>query len=145
MLTITTTGIEGVQQALARIVPNSENAVLQLAERIHELARAGADRHTNTGALIRSIGHGPRRIPGGWEIGHDRQTAPHAVFVHWGTKPHTIKPKKRKMLRFAAGGSFAFARFVRHPGYKGDPWLVKAADQALREFDGIVKRSFKGI
>lgn len=145
MLSISVSGIDGVEQQLGRIVPTSEEAILKLAERIHELARDGADRHTKKGALIRSIGHGPKRIPGGWEIGHDRQVAPHAVFVHWGTRPHTIRPNKKKALRFPAGAKFAFARFVHHPGYKGDPWLKNAADQALREFDGIVQRTFKGL
>lgn len=145
MLTIRISGIEGVEQTLARIPKASERAVMALAERIHELAREGADKHTKTGALIDSLGHGPKRIPGGWEIGHDRQRAPHAIFVHWGAKPHVIKPKKRKILRWPGAGGFIFARFVRHPGYKGDPWLAHAADQAVREFDRIVAQSMKGI
>lgn len=145
MLSISVSGVEVVEKHLANIVTASEKATLKLAERIHELARAGADRHTKTGALIDSLGHGPKRIPGGWEIGHNLQRAPHALFVHWGTPPHTIRPKNKKALRWAAGGKFAFARFVNHPGYNGDPWLVKAADQALREFDGIVQRSFKEL
>lgn len=145
MLTIRISGIDGVEQTLARIPEASERAVMALAERIHELAREGADKHTKTGALIDSLGHGPKRIPGGWEIGHDRQRAPHAVFVHWGTKPHVIKPKKRKSLRWAGDGGFIFSRFVRHPGYKRDPWLAHAADQAVREFDQIVAQSMRGI
>lgn len=143
MIRISISGVDGAQQELARIIPASQRAILQLAERIHELARAGADRHTKTGALIDSLGHGPKRIPGGWEIGHNLQRAPHALFVHWGTPPHTIRPKKRKMLRFPVGSGFAFAGSVNHPGYKGDPWLTKAADHALREFDSIVQRTFK--
>lgn len=144
MLTVSITGIDGVQQTLARLVPKSEQAVLMLAERVHELAVVGAEKHRKTGALVDSFGHGPTKIQGGWEVGANRQRAPHAVFVHWGTRPHVIRPKNRKVLRWAAGGSFIFAKFVNHPGYKGDPFLVNAANQAIREFPRMVEESMKG-
>lgn len=137
MITVSISGIDGVTKQLARIEPQSKAAIRQLAQRIHDLGEAGADKHTKTGALFRSIYL--RSLPGdGWEIGHDLQRAPHAVFVHWGTKPHVIRPKNRKALRWAAGGIFHFAKKVHHPGYKGDPWLPRAADQALREFPKMI-------
>jgi len=163
MLTVRIDGVDGVQQTLARLVPQSEHAVLKLAERIHELAVAGAEKHRKSGALVDAFGHGPKKIPGGWEIGANRQRAPHALFVHWGTKPHPIFPKgaslatqkrlsgqfkvekgQRQVLRWAGGGAFIFARFVNHPGYKGDPFLINAANQALREFPRMVEQSLKG-
>lgn len=145
MINITVTGADGVQQTLARILPASEDAILRLAERVHELAYQGADRHTKTGALIRSLGHGPKRIFGGWEIGHDLQAAKHAIFVHWGSRPHVIRPKNKKALRWASGNGFAFAKFVNHPGYRGDPYLTNAATRALSEFDAIVQQSMRDI
>lgn len=144
MITVSITGVEGVQQQLARLVPKSEQAVLMLAERVHELAIAGAEKHRKTGAMVGSLGHGPTKIPGGWKNGADLQRAPHAVFVHWGTRPHVIKPKNRKALRWASGGGFIFTRFVNHPGYKGDPFLINAANQAIREFPRMVQQSMKG-
>jgi hypothetical protein len=145
VINITIDGIDGVQRTLGRVIPASEDAVLMLAERVHELAYQGADKHTKTGALIRSLGHGPKKIDGGWEIGHDGQVAPYAVFVHWGTKPHVIKPKNKKTLRFSIGGRFVFAKWVNHPGYKGDPWLTNAADAAVREFDSMLQKSMGNI
>jgi len=79
--------------------------------------------------------------------------AKHAVFLHEGTRPHRIEPKRRRLLRWAAplgggGKGFAFARHVNHPGTKPDPFLYtalearrdsiqakmdKATDAALRE------------
>lgn len=163
MITVSIEGIDGVQQTLARLVPKSERAVLELAERIHELAVAGAEKHRKSGALVDAFGHGPQKIPGGWSIGADRQRAPHAVFVHWGTKPHPIFPSgaslvaqkrlsgkfkvekgQRQVLRWQVGGRNIFARFVNHPGYKGDPFLVNAANQAMREFPRMVEQSMKG-
>ena len=144
MITVSITGIDGLEQTLGRIVPQSERAVLMLAERVHELAVIGAEKHRKSGALVDAFGHGPKKIQGGWEIGADRQRAPHAVFVHWGTRPHIIRPKNKKALRWAGGGGFIFARFVNHPGYKGDPFLVNAANQAMREFPRMVEQPLKG-
>ncbi len=62
------------------------------------------------------------------------------MFVHWGTKPHEIRPRRRKVLRWPAGDEFVFARKVRHPGYEGDAYLVRAADDAVRAFDAIVRK-----
>ncbi|MDY4155083.1 MAG: hypothetical protein SPH77_00640 [Campylobacter sp.] len=39
------------------------------------------------------------------------------------TKPHEIKPKTRKFLRWVVSSEFIFAKKVKHPGYKGDPFL----------------------
>ena len=143
-LSFTVTGIDGLEQQLARIIPQSEQAVLMLAERVHELAVAGAETHRKTGALVDSFGHGPKKIQGGWEISSNRQRAPHGIFVHWGTRPHVIKPKTKKSLRWAAGGAFIFAKFVNHPGYKGDPFLINAANQAMREFPQMVDQTMRG-
>ncbi len=56
----------------------------------------------------------------------------------------SFAPKDKKALRWPSGQGggthFVFARFARHPGYEGDAWLVKAADEAVRQFDAIVRR-----
>lgn len=40
------------------------------------------------------------------------------LFNDEGTRPHVILPKKRKVLKFEAGGGVVFARKVNHPGTK---------------------------
>jgi hypothetical protein len=114
-----------------------------MAQMAFDTAQRQADTHTVTGQLARSL----RLRPEGdsaWIIDHNTQHAPHALFVHWGTRPHVIRPKNKKALRWPSGSGgatrFVFAKFVRHPGYAGDPWLVKAADEAVRQFDAIVRR-----
>lgn len=91
-----------------------------------------AAQHNRTGALVRSIYK--RRDGAAWEIGHDPRVAPYALFVHWGTRPHVIRAKHKKALRWPAGGAFRFAKGVKHPGAKADPWLVRAARQAPLDF-----------
>lgn len=155
------TGDREVRAELLRLGTMARQALDATAEEAEAYVEGQAGKHRSKGpgggALVRSIFK--RRIPDGWEIGHDLQVAPHALWVHWGSKPHLIKPKLdsitsqvrahtrnghpvkaherqgKKMLRWANGGAFIFARVVKHPGYKGDAWLPRAADQAPRIFE----------
>lgn len=64
------------------------------------------------------------RFVSGWEVS---ATAPYAAFVHQGTRPHVILPRRRQFLRFQVGGTFVFARRVQHPGTRPRPFLMDAA------------------
>ena len=61
-----------------------------------------------------------------WTIGSDVEYAP---MVNDGTRPHLIRPKNAKALRFKMGGRTVFAKVVKHPGTRARPFL----DRALRE------------
>jgi hypothetical protein len=132
-------GTEAIRRKLEQIGDKlAKRALAETAEEIEENVGEWAGRHTKpggTGALFRSIVARPLGDGSQWEIGHDLQVAPHALFVHWGTRPHKIKPKNKKMLRFPVGGKFAFAREVNHPGYRGDPWLAEQAAAAPKIFE----------
>lgn len=132
-------GTEAIRRKLEQIGDAlAKRALAETAEEIEERVGEWAGRHTKpggTGALFRSIVARPLGDGSQWEIGHDLRAAPHALFVHWGTKPHKIKPKNKKMLRFPVGGKFAFAREVNHPGYRGDPWLAEQAAEAPKIFE----------
>lgn len=144
MIELNIEGLDAIRDTFKRLVPEVRQHVLDgMAQIAFDTAQQQADTHTKTGALARSL----RMRPEGdsaWIIDHDLQHAPHALFVHWGTRPHPIRPKDKKVLRWpsGAGGAthFVFARFVHHPGYEGDAWLVKAADEAVRQFDAVVRR-----
>ena len=58
--------------------------------------------------------------------------APYALYVHEGTKPHTIRPKKSKALRFVYNGRVVYAHKVNHPGQKGQPFLSKNLKKVIR-------------
>lgn len=49
---------------------------------------------------------------------------PYALLHHEGTKPHLIRPRNKKVLRFVAGGRVVFAHQVRHPGSRPNRFLV---------------------
>lgn len=132
-LTTSITGDKAVRAELLRIGSLPNKALAGTAVQVEDYVEAEAAKHNKTGRLVRSIYR--RQIATGWEIGHDPQHAPHALFVHWGARPHVIRRKVKKSLRWPAGGAFAFAKKVDHPGYKGDAWMVRAAAQAPRIFE----------
>jgi hypothetical protein len=99
--------------------------------------------HEKTGRLTSSLEW--ENIPTGVKIYNDRQSAFYAIFVHDGTRPHLI-PKHpmpnpitgKKALRWVGkNGLPAFARQVRHPGYKGDPWMQFAMDKAFEAMKNV--------
>lgn len=71
--------------------------------------------------------------------------------VEFGTRPHVIRPKNRRYLRFPAAGvpttlagrvrtgsaralgagAFVFAKIVHHPGTKAQPFMLPGAKKAL--------------
>lgn len=138
--------VEGTEALSAKLLALPETirtrALAGMAQIAHETAFREADKHTKQGALIRSLEMKP--FADGWEIGHDLRKARHALFVHWGTRKHPIpkpgKPMRKKALRWPTSDGFAFAKHVNHPGYKGDPWLVQAGEEAIAAFDHIVSR-----
>lgn len=143
-ITVQIKGGDTIKRDLRALTPEvSRLAILRLAQVAYDSAQDGAGKHARSvpSPLFRSLYN--RAVPGGREVGHDLSAAPHAVFVHWGTRPHIIRPKTRKALRWARGGAFHFARAVNHPGYRGDAWMLRAADDAVRQFSAIIDRSFR--
>jgi hypothetical protein len=82
-----------------------------------------------------------------------------AVYLEYGTEPHTIRPRRARMLAWAPDGAnrrlsgrtrkgtkssdMRFAGVVHHPGTKPYPFLVPGAKAALDKVDWpakVVKR-----
>jgi hypothetical protein len=51
-------------------------------------------------------------------------------YHHDGSRPHIIRPRRRKALRFISGGQVVFATRVQHPGSAPNRFLIKALDAA---------------
>lgn len=63
------------------------------------------------------------------QIGPDEAKAPYAKYVEFGTAPHEIKPKEKSgVLVFKMGGQTVFAKSVKHPGTKAQPFVQPAFD-----------------
>lgn len=136
-ISIRMTGAQEMVRALQGYPPHLEiRTIERLSQVTYDEAFRGAGRHNRSGALLQSLYN--RAVAKGRAVGHDRQRAPHALYVNMGSMPHIIRPKHRKALRWAHGGRFRFAKLVRHPGYRGDGYVFLAADAAVRQFASIV-------
>lgn len=113
--------------------------LLEMSQVAFDKMQAGAARHSKKGDLFASLYN--RAIPGGREVGHDPERAPHAPFVVFGARPHQIRPKDKKALRWVSGNGFVFAKVVNHPGYRGDDYRTAAADESVRQMAAIASRA----
>lgn len=158
-------GTEDVRRQFERLDALAQGDALKVtAQRTYEFVQESADKHTKTGELARSVNM--RREKDGWFIGHDPGPV-YMLFVHWGTRPHPIYPKgaslatqrelwgrdangkgrfrpmpggRRLVLRWAVGGKYVFAQRVNHPGYRGDPYFVRAAARIPQLFAAEVEK-----
>lgn len=136
MIQVTVNGLSELRQDLRDLGPKLEpEVILQLSLVAYDSAQTGAGEHFKTGALFQSLYN--RQISGGRSVGHDPGRAPHARFVIFGTRPHVIRPNKRKALRWVGPRGFVFAKAVNHPGYRGDDYMLRARDDALAKFPMI--------
>lgn len=113
-------------RALNRILRGrrARQRVAERTERVAEFARQGGARHGSMGSAIRTSVEPDRR-------GRPRGTVwvQHRAgrYVLEGTRPHRIRPRRAKALRFTArSGDLVFTKLVRHPGYRGDNFLLEA-------------------
>jgi hypothetical protein len=51
---------------------------------------------------------------------------PATLFVLEGTRPHIIRARRAKALRFEVDGQIVFAKYVRHPGTRPNNFLGQA-------------------
>ena len=58
----------------------------------------------------------------------------YASDIEFGTKPHTILPKNKSVLRWYRNGVFYFSKSVRHPGTRPYPFMNPAAESERQQF-----------
>jgi hypothetical protein len=76
----------------------------------------------------------------------------YAQFVEFGTKPHVIRPRNKKILAWGknrrlsgnarSGSEMIFAHEVNHPGTRAQPYLMPAATEVIAKsgMDELVVR-----
>lgn len=111
----------------AQVQPKLFRAAAAITRKI--AAQARQDVPVRTGNLGRSIeedalvADGPLKVKTGVTA-----KANYAVFVHEGTAPHTIRARNARALAFTVDGRRVFAKSVRHPGTRPNPFLRQAAE-----------------
>lgn len=73
----------------------------------------------------------------------------YGIYIHQGYKAFDIVPKNKKVLRWANGANFVFAKKVHHPAWEADPFLYNAAEavkpSAQKELQERLDRLFRRI
>jgi hypothetical protein len=67
-------------------------------------------------------------------------SAQYAGFVHDGTRPHVIRPRRKKALRFILDGQVVIVKKVNHPGTRGRPWLKRALEEVAPRHGFVITR-----
>ena len=132
--------IQGIPQLRARITAITPNAKLLRTIALSAVREQKILAPRKTGNLARTIHLGavtPSRA-------ETIASADYAVHVEQGTRPHVIRPRNRKALRWAAdagsarlsgaprkGGRVRFAKRVQHPGTKAQPFMIPGAQKAV--------------
>lgn len=82
-----------------------------------------------SGELKRLLVEDPVRRTGPWSLSSGVSgLANYSAPVHEGARPHVIRPRNARALRFEVeGGRVVFARRVNHPGNAPNPFLRNAA------------------
>ena len=80
-----------------------------------------------TGTLRRSIDRDVQSAARGVVYANEK----YGEFVEFGTSPHVIVPKSKKMLAFKVNGQMVFARRVNHPGSKPYPFMEPAFRETI--------------
>ncbi|UQA95611.1 hypothetical protein [Streptomyces halobius] len=94
-----------------------------LRKRTEKVARIAQRKAPGTmGAYLSwKIQSGPRGLQGVIVCDH-----PAVHYVLNGTRPHVIRPRRAKALRFDSGGRTAFAKVVHHPGTSANDFMGEA-------------------
>lgn len=114
---------EALHQAAATSQVTTQQVLVQSAN--HILAEMEARVPVRTGKLRGSLSI--RVDTDKVTIGPNENIAPYAGYVEFGTKPHTIRPKRPGgVLAFDVGGRTVFTKQVNHPGTRPQPYVRPA-------------------
>jgi hypothetical protein len=115
-------------ETFTRLFPEKQAKILEAWK--EEGSRATVEsmrRHVplRSGYLRESVTR--RLTPKGFTVS---PTAPYALFVDQGTRPHTIYPVNATVLRwYGPSGEAVFSRVVHHPGFTGRFFMSKTKEE----------------
>lgn len=124
-----------------RTVKEITEAISKATLTIHSSAQREAPVNKNTGGgnLRQSIRYRLARLQGIVEV-----NANYAAHVEFGTKPHTIIPRTKKVLANRRTGQF-FGKVVHHPGTKANPFLQRAFQRSSDKIRSIFNDAMEKI
>ncbi|MER6975686.1 hypothetical protein [Streptomyces carpinensis] len=97
-----------------------ERRLRERTSRVADIARSLAP-GTMPDYIDWHIEEGPRSLQGVITCDH-----PATLYVLNGTRPHIIRPRRAKALRFEADGQVVYSKIVWHPGTHANNFLGEA-------------------
>lgn len=131
------------------VLTGRNSAAVQLVQKAQRqtLTRAKITSPVDSGALRNSHLAEPIKVSGdkvtteiSAEGGAKQQYAMH---VHEGTRPHVIKPRRKKVLSWKGPEGRVFASSVNHPGTPARPWLRNALQSTAPRLGFVVDSNGK--
>ena len=114
----------------------AQNAINQAGQSIRDNIREITP--MKTGDLRKSV-----RVSYGILEATISTNSPYAIFVHEGTRPHTIRPLNKKALFWK--GARHPVKQVFHPGTKANPFFEKGLEDSSNDIDAIFKRQMDNL
>jgi len=143
-------GLKAIQKKLKSIDRDlAPELISQVTQDAFKNIKKRAEKHYNTGTMEDNIFRkiSKSNLTGivgiennGMMVDAKGGKTNYAAFVLYGSKPHIIKPNKKKSLRFSSVKGFVFSKLVHHPGYKGDNFLKDGLQDTFNNIDSIIAR-----
>jgi hypothetical protein len=98
-----------------------------------------------TGRLRDSLRAGKPRVSGAEIISSIGSNMPYAPAMEFGTKPHVIRPKNKKALKFSIGGRMMFRKQVNHPGTAPRGFIQRGITVRLDDYRSSIATAVRGF
>ena len=155
MIKISVSGIEKTISTLEKYsIDISRNMLVDVTEDIYKNAKHNIAKHSKEGRMENSLSMRVQKSKGtaqvyvadsGMMVKWRGKPINYALFVHFGSKRHTVEPKVKSALRWSSVGEFVYSKRVEHPGYRGDPFMTNAAKKTMNNIDKIFEKAKNGI
>ncbi len=136
-------GLEAAVQRLASAADRRMRMALQMiADEVVVHAKQNHDYQDRTGRLTQSIR--AEQVEGSFAEGFTismlagGMRVQYAAHVEWGTRPHIIRARNARMLRFTMGGRDVFRRSVRHPGTRPYRFMQNALNAKVSRAEELI-------
>ena len=70
-------------------------------------------------------------------------SAPYAIYIEYGTRPHIIRPVRARALRFEVNGEVVFTRLIRHPGTKPQRFIRETVEELQNQISRFASEVFR--
>ena len=86
-----------------------------------------------------------RRRRRGYEVVMGGSKAPYAPIIELGSRPHRIRARRCKALRFEVDGEIVYAKYVTHPGTKPQRIMARSISEASKALSRELSKIFQTI